>query len=105
MTQPCYSGRMTRTYAAHKLLEHGALTQPELLEITGWTPSEVSQTTQRLMRADVVTLVNRHGRRYYALDTSNTAHGWPHGTRTKQSEHLTGTTNSTRDNQSAGFNG
>lgn len=35
---------MTRTYALKKLLEHGALTRKEILEITGWTVKQVHFT-------------------------------------------------------------
>lgn len=88
-----YSGRMTRTYAARKLLEHGPLTQPELLEITGWKPIEVSLVTQRLMHSGDVMPVNLHGIRHYALASLNTADGSQHSTGQRQSEPSTGTTN------------
>ena len=84
MTATHYRGRMTRTYAARKLLEHGPLTQPELLEITGWKPIEVSLVTQRLMQCGDVAPVNLNGMRHYALASSSTAHGWPHGTERMQ---------------------
>lgn len=88
-----YAGRMTRTYAARKLLEHGPLTQPELLEITGWKPIEVSLVTQRLMNSGDVMPVNLHGTRHYALASPNTAAGSQHLIGQKQSAPSTGTTN------------
>lgn len=35
---------MTRTYALKRLLEHGALTRKEIVEITGWTAKQVHLT-------------------------------------------------------------
>ena len=40
---------MTRSYAMLELLNHGALTRQELIEITGWTPKQVKNTLSHLL--------------------------------------------------------
>lgn len=49
---------MTRTYAARRLLEHGPLTAPEILEITGWNHMAVWRALCELCACGVV--VRRH---------------------------------------------
>jgi transcription initiation factor IIE alpha subunit len=40
---------MTRSYAMLELLNHGALTRQELIEITGWTPKQVKNILSHLL--------------------------------------------------------
>lgn len=49
---------MNRTYAAKRLLEHGALTADEFKEITGWEPRTAERTLQQLL--DTGTVTYRH---------------------------------------------
>jgi hypothetical protein len=57
---------MTHTYAMKRLLEHGALTLSQLVDITGWPYSSVQAAISRLMEAGVVTAVScgRHRNKY-----------------------------------------
>lgn len=74
---------MTRTYVAKRLLEHGALTAQEFLEIVGWDPREASRTLQQLLDTGVAQYQyqwatirkrnSRHKTRLYALASSPTA--------------------------------
>ena len=55
---------MKRTYACARLLEHGALCLPELVEITGWTVNSVKASLLNLqMTGHVTTVVKRRCRR------------------------------------------
>jgi predicted transcriptional regulator len=45
---------VTRTYALKRLLEHGALSIPELCAITGWQRRQVNRTLQHCMACGVV---------------------------------------------------
>lgn len=62
-----YAGRMTRTYAARRLLEHGALTSSEVKTIAGWPAPIVATVLGRLASSGEVTVRNVDGRRYYML--------------------------------------
>jgi predicted transcriptional regulator len=57
---------MTHTYAMKRLLEHGALTLSQLVDITGWPYSSVQAAISRLMEAGLVTAVScgRHRNKY-----------------------------------------
>ena len=90
-----YAGRMTRTYAARKLLEHGPLTHSQFLEITGWNWRTVDLVTQRLMGRGEIVPVKIRGmcRRGYALASSPIAHGSQPSTVQRPSEPFAGTTN------------
>jgi hypothetical protein len=47
---------MTRTYALRKLLEHGPLTFPELLQITRWEREQLAMALDELdMNREVMT--------------------------------------------------
>ena len=47
---------MTRTYALRKLLEHGPLTFPELLQITRWESAQLVAALDELaIRSEVMT--------------------------------------------------
>lgn len=61
--------RMTRTYAARRLLEHGPLTARELLAITRWPSGTVKTIVERLTQRGVIEPRNLPGchRRAYAL--------------------------------------
>lgn len=39
---------MTKTYALKRLLEHGQMTRPEIVDCTGWTTSQVDRALQHL---------------------------------------------------------
>lgn len=45
---------MSRTYCLRRLLEHGALTWGQLMEITGWSFNQLRGAMDRLMEAGVV---------------------------------------------------
>lgn len=45
---------MTRTYAAKRLLEHGALNFKEFIEITGWTERQCRKTIERLLGKGII---------------------------------------------------
>jgi hypothetical protein len=69
-----YAGRMTKTYAAKRLLEHGPLTAAQFIEITGWEERTCRRTLQQLVDTEVATIWNpprlRHATRHYALASS-----------------------------------
>lgn len=53
--EPCRATRrMTRQYAAVKLLEHGPLRFPEFAAITGWPPSAAAAVLQHLRSQGLV---------------------------------------------------
>jgi predicted ArsR family transcriptional regulator len=53
--EPCRATRrMTRQYAAMKLLEHGPLRFPEFAAITGWPPSAAAAVLQHLRSQGLV---------------------------------------------------
>jgi len=45
---------MSRSYALRKLLEHGALTRREIVEITGWKEKQVHFTLAYLSQIGVI---------------------------------------------------
>ena len=45
---------MTRTYALKRLLEHGALTFHEIIEITGWKKSQAKETLKAMKESGMV---------------------------------------------------
>ena len=45
---------MTRTYALKRLLEHGALTVQQMIEITGWKPKQVWGTIQQMQKTRTI---------------------------------------------------
>jgi hypothetical protein len=49
---------MPRTYAAKRLLEHGALTFHEMWEITGWERSALTGVLRQLVVTETVTFRN-----------------------------------------------
>ena len=53
---------MTRAHAMKELLNHGALTRKELLEITGWTPEKVRYTLSYLSEKHLI--VKKQGKWY-----------------------------------------
>lgn len=86
---------MPRTYAAKRLLEHGPLTTPEFVEITGWEQRQAERVLQCLLDTEVViyqTVWNQHHRtrsrsktRLYALSSSGSANGCASSMQTTQS--------------------
>ncbi len=46
---------MNRTYAAKRLLEHGALSESEFVEITGWPAKTAKRILQQLLDTGVAT--------------------------------------------------
>ena len=58
---------MTRTYAVKRLLEHGPLTFGELVEITGWSPAQVSTTIDALGRTGLIAVRGQRMKFVYAL--------------------------------------
>jgi hypothetical protein len=77
---------MTRTYALQMLLEHGPLTWPEILEITGWRTKIAASALRRLCHMGSVMRVpqwrqtcghgiSRKQKTAYALSSSSTTHG------------------------------
>lgn len=46
---------MNRTYVAKRLLEHGALSEPEFVEITGWPAKTAKRVLQQLLDTGVTT--------------------------------------------------
>ena len=92
-----YAGRMTKTYAAKRLLEHGPLTAAQFIEITGWEERTCRRTLRQLVDTEVATIWNpprlRHATRHYALASSVIAHGSQHSTVQRPSEPFAGTTN------------
>lgn len=65
------SGAMTRSYAAKRLLEHGALTFADFLVITGWRKGIANNVLRKLREWQVACVVNIDGRRHYALTSDN----------------------------------
>lgn len=90
-----YAGRMTRTYAAKRLLEHGPLTAAQFIEITGWEERTCRRTLQQLVDTEEATIWNpprlRHATRHYALASSHTAAPCTHLTVPTQIWHSTTT--------------
>lgn len=70
---------MPRTYAAQRLLEHGALTFPQFVEITGWTQKSARWVMEKLLDQGLVNRIGTQGSYsklpVYALASSNTAPG------------------------------
>lgn len=62
---------MTRTYAAKRLLEHGALTFAEFHAITGWTEHQARSTLQQLRLTGMIDVQHGDARRKYALPCIN----------------------------------
>lgn len=58
---------MTKTYALKRLLEHGELRFREIVEITGWKPSEAWSAIQCLMRKEIVSSDGIYQRTVYRL--------------------------------------
>lgn len=56
---------MTRTYALKRLLEHGALTRPEIVAITGWSENAVRSAIARLMEYQLIRRTKRQRRSVY----------------------------------------
>lgn len=52
---------MTRTYALRRLLEHGSMTRPDLLECTRWTGRQLSHALDHVLRQGVVRRVRVPG--------------------------------------------
>jgi hypothetical protein len=92
-----YAGRMTRTYAAKRLLEHGPLTAAQFIEITGWKERTCRRTLQQLLDTKVATIWNpqrlRHATRHYALASLPIADGSQPSTVQRLSAPSAGTTN------------
>jgi transcription initiation factor IIE alpha subunit len=53
---------MTRAYAMRELLNHGALTRNEIVEITGWTADKVRYTLSHLAETDQI---QKKGRQWH----------------------------------------
>jgi len=53
---------MKRTYAVKRLLEHGPMTRPELLDCTRWSGRQLSHTLDHVVRVGVVRRVRVPGR-------------------------------------------
>ena len=79
---------MNRTYAAKRLLEHGALSMAEFKEITRWTPRQARKTMLTLLNQGIVKRVTRlHKNTWtFGLTYENTAISSSNGTQQKQSE-------------------
>jgi hypothetical protein len=45
---------MTKTYALRRLLEHGPMTRPEIVECTSWTSRTVGDALGRCLRSGYV---------------------------------------------------
>jgi len=85
---------MPRTYAAKRLLEHGPLTTPEFVEITGWQQRQAERVLQQLLDTEVVsfkkvwnqhrTTRSRTKTRLYALESSSNASGCASSMQTTQ---------------------
>jgi len=60
---------MTRTYCLKRLLEHGALSLREMVEITGWGYRTTWRALERLQEAGVVRHEGRPQKRIYLLET------------------------------------
>ena len=58
---------MTRTYALKRLLEHGALTFPEIVAITGWPRRVAWAALEQCRIAGVVTFRGPEGGTWYEL--------------------------------------
>jgi DNA-binding transcriptional regulator GbsR (MarR family) len=58
--------RMTRTYAAIRLLDHGPLTLAEFRAITGWGHRVCDSALRRLQAYGQVEVQNIDGRRHFA---------------------------------------
>jgi transcription initiation factor IIE alpha subunit len=56
---------MTRSYALKRLLEHGALTRPEIATITGWSENAVRSAIERLMEYRLIRRTKRQRRSVY----------------------------------------
>lgn len=86
---------MPRTYAAKRLLEHGALSMAQFEEITGWKKRHAHRTMQNLVDAGVVHKWSpprlRHATSLYALASSNIADGCDSLTPTRQAQHTSDT--------------
>lgn len=63
---------MANTYAMARLLEHGALTRGELIEITGWRHYAVDRAAERLLVAGIMVRSGGARRYRYALATAPT---------------------------------
>lgn len=90
-----------RTYAAKRLLEHGPLTTPEFVEITGWQQRQAERVLQQLLDTEVVsyqkvwnqhrTTRSRTKTRLYALSSSGHASSCASLTQTTQTAATTNT--------------
>lgn len=58
---------MTRTYAAKRLLEHGELSFPQFVTITGWDRRVAWRCMNRLVELGIVDFVGLQGCRVYRL--------------------------------------
>lgn len=58
---------MKRTYAASRLLEHGALTFADFLTITGWRKTIANKVLAELRSRGLSKLQNINGRRHHAM--------------------------------------
>ena len=52
---------MTRTYALKRLLEHGALTYTEILEVTRWEKKSAKDAIKKLLKCGLVKRTTVHG--------------------------------------------
>lgn len=85
---------IARTYAAKRLLEHGPLTTPEFVEITGWQQRQAERVLQQLLDTEVVsfqkvwnqhrTTRSRTKTRLYELASSSNASGCASSTQATQ---------------------
>lgn len=55
---------MIRAYALRELLNHGALTKMEILEITGWPPQNVRYTLSHLSETGQI---KKKGRKWHLM--------------------------------------
>ena len=60
---------MKRTYAMKRLLEHGALSFGELVEITGWKASQVSTTLYSMQCQGLIHATGSTKKFIYSLES------------------------------------
>lgn len=81
---------MNRTYAAKRLLEHGALSMAEFKEITRWTPRQARKTMLALLNQGIVKRVTcLHKKTWtFGLTYESTAISSSNGTQPRQSAYM-----------------
>jgi hypothetical protein len=62
---------MSRTYAAKRLLEHGPLTFPEFVGITGWSRAQAATTLNALDKSGLLSVTGNRMKFVYALATGD----------------------------------